>query len=446
MSVTFADLGVPADLVAALAKRDITTPFPVQAAAIPDLLTGRDVCGCAATGSGKTLAFGIPMLARVQRAGSKRPHALVLAPTRELAAQIEKDLAPLAAARGLRVLAVYGGVSLDNQRRQLVRGVDILVACPGRLGDLLRQRAVRLDGIEIVVIDEADRLADMGFLPDVRKLLDLTPAERQTVLFSATLDGDVAVLTRQYQRDVARHDVSGSQEAAGDVDHRFWRVEQHEQHAYTAEVIANAGPTIVFCRTRHRADRVAKQLANSGVSTAAIHGGRTQGQRTRALEAFSSGSVQALVATDVAARGIHVDSVACVVHFDLPADAKTYIHRSGRTARAGASGLVVSLVGREQVGAARKLQKEVGVGGQLGTPDAGSIATASPSKPSSGKPSPSKPNAGRSNSGRPNAGRSNPGAPNAGAPKRGPHADRNRGRRARRGAQGSGSGTAKTAG
>lgn len=417
MSVTFADLGVPNDLVDALAKRSITAPFPVQAASIPDLLAGRDVCGCAATGSGKTLAFGIPLLARVHRARPKRPVGLVLAPTRELAAQIEKDLAPLAVARGLRVLAVYGGVSLDGQRRQLIRGVDVLVACPGRLGDLIRQKAVRLDGIEVVVIDEADRLADMGFLPDVRKLLDLTPPERQTVLFSATLDGDVAVLTRQYQRDAARHDVSGSEVAAGDVDHRFWRVEQHEQHAYTAEVIASAGPTIVFCRTRHRADRVAKQLANSGVSTAAIHGGRTQGQRTRALEAFSSGSVQALVATDVAARGIHVDAVACVVHFDLPADAKTYIHRSGRTARAGASGLVVSLVGREQVGAARKLQKEVGIAGQLGTPDGSTITTAGDSKPSTTGP---------------------------GAPKRGPHADRNRGRRARRGAQGGG--TARMAG
>jgi superfamily II DNA/RNA helicase len=361
VTVTFTDLGVPADLVGALDARGISAPFEVQAATIPDLLAGRDVCGRAPTGSGKTLAFGIPLLARIGKAKPKRPRALVLAPTRELAAQIQRELQPLARVRGRQVYAVYGGVGYEPQRRALRRGVDVLVACPGRLHDLVEQHAVRLDVVTTVVIDEADRMADMGFLPQVRKLLDATNEDRQTVLFSATLDGAVAVLTREYQNGAVRHEVGAVEPDITLADHRFWKVETAERVAQTADLISTAGPTIVFCRTRHGVDRVVKVLGREGVRAAAIHGGRSQGQRDRALQSFTDGHVAALVATDVAARGIHVDDVACVVHFDLPADAKDYLHRSGRTARAGASGLVVSLVGRHQARDAKRLQRAAGV-------------------------------------------------------------------------------------
>jgi superfamily II DNA/RNA helicase len=361
VSISFADLGVPADLVDALDARGISAPFEVQAATIPDVLAGRDVCGRAPTGSGKTLAFGIPLLARVPKAKSKRPRALVLAPTRELAAQIQRDLAPLAAVRGRTVHAVYGGVGYEPQRRALRRGVDVLIACPGRLHDLVEQHVVRLDSVTTVVIDEADRMADMGFLPQVRKLLDLTEPSRQTVLFSATLDGAVAVLTREYQNDAVRHEVGAPEPDVTLAEHRFWDVEPGDRVTRTAELIRANGPTIVFCRTRHGVDRVVKVLERNGVRAAAIHGGRSQGQRDRALRAFTDRGVVALVATDVAARGIHVDDVACVVHFDLPADAKDYLHRSGRTARAGASGLVVSLVAKHQARDAHRLQRAAGL-------------------------------------------------------------------------------------
>jgi superfamily II DNA/RNA helicase len=367
---SFSELGVPADLVDALARRGISAPFEVQAATIPDILAGRDVCGRAPTGSGKTLAFGIPLIARTGKAAPKKPRALVLAPTRELAAQIQRELEPLAQARGRRVFAVYGGVGYDPQRRALRKGVDVLVACPGRLFDLVEQNAVRLDSVATVVIDEADRMADMGFLPQVRKLLDETNDDRQTVLFSATLDGAVAVLTREYQNDPVRHEVGAREPDVTLADHRFWKVEPADRLVRTADIISESGPTIVFCRTRHGVDRVVKTLGRSGVRAAAIHGGRSQGQRDRALKTFTDGHVSALVATDVAARGIHVDDVACVVHFDLPADGKDYLHRSGRTARAGASGIVVSLVGRHQVREVRRLQRSTGIDAELELPPA----------------------------------------------------------------------------
>jgi superfamily II DNA/RNA helicase len=357
---SFIDLGVPADLAAALSSRGIDSPFPVQAATIPDQLAGRDVCGRAPTGSGKTLAFGLPLVERVGRSKPNRPRALILAPTRELAAQIERELAPLAKVRGRRVFSVYGGVSYDPQRRNLRRGVDILVACPGRLEDLIEQRVVDLSIVEIVVIDEADRMADMGFLPAVRRILDATAEKRQTVLFSATLDGDVAVLTKKYQHDPARHEVEGVENDGMDADHRFEQVEFHNRLTRTAEVINAEGATIVFCRTRHGADKLAKKLATAGVRAAPIHGGLSQNKRDRALQAFQRGSVNALIATDVAARGIHVDDVACVVHFDPPEDAKTYVHRSGRTARKGASGVVISFVGADQQRDSRKMRRELG--------------------------------------------------------------------------------------
>ncbi len=357
---TFAELGVPGDIVTALAKNGITEPFPVQAATIADALAGRDVCGKAPTGSGKTLAFGIPLVVRVETAKPRRPRALVLAPTRELAAQIQKELAPMAAARNKRVFTIYGGVGYEPQRKALRNGVEILVACPGRLRDLIDQNAVRLDNVEIVVIDEADRMADMGFLPEVRKILDETAAKRQTVLFSATLDGDVALLTRNYQTDPVTHEVEGVEEE-GDVAHFFEDCELAERVERTAKAIREHGPTIVFTRTRHGAEKVAKQLKTHGIDSAPIHGGLSQAKRDRALAGFKAYKVEALIATDVAARGIHVNEVACVIHFDPPVDTKTYIHRSGRTGRAGKTGIVLSYIARDQRKEATKLQREIGL-------------------------------------------------------------------------------------
>jgi superfamily II DNA/RNA helicase len=361
VSTTFAELGVPRDLVRALTDAGFTAPFPVQAATVPDLLAGRDVCGRAPTGSGKTLAFGVPLVATVTKASPRRPRALVLAPTRELAAQIELELRPLAQVRHRRVTAIYGGVGYEPQRRALRRGVDIVVACPGRLTDLLDQGALSLGDVEVVVIDEADRMADMGFFPQVRRLLAQTPASRQTVLFSATLDGDVATLTRDHQLDPVRHEVGRSEPDLTLMEHGFEVMDPGHRIERTAVIVGQHGPTVVFCRSRHIVDRVVRQLGRTGVESAAIHGGRSQGQRTRALEAFRRGDVQALVATDIAARGIHVDGVACVVHYDMPGDAKTYVHRSGRTGRAGASGVVVTLVAPPQQKEARRLRRDVGL-------------------------------------------------------------------------------------
>ncbi len=368
----FADLGVPDAMSRALAARAITTPTPIQAATIPDALDGRDVCGKAPTGSGKTIAFGVPLVLRVERAKPRRPRGLVLAPTRELAAQISQELQLLAKPKGPWVEAFYGGVGFDRQFKALARGVDIAVACPGRLADLVQQKQVDLRDVDLVVIDEADRMADMGFLPEVKRILDACAPDRQTLLFSATLDGDVDVLIRRYQRDPARHEhvVDESNE---DVTHLFWSVERPRRIATIAKLVADNGPTVVFCRTKRGADRVARQLGEAGVKAAAIHGDRSQSQRDRALRAFRSGDVAALVATDVAARGIHVDDVGCVVHYDLPADAKAYIHRSGRTGRAGALGLVVSVVPGELARDAAALQRELGYPKGLTSPDGGDV-------------------------------------------------------------------------
>ncbi len=355
----FSDLGVPADLIEVLAADGITEPFPVQVATIPDALAGLDVCGKAPTGSGKTLAFGLPVVAHVAKAQPGRPQVLILAPTRELANQIKEQLAPLAARRRRRVAAIYGGVGYGPQRNALRNGTDILVACPGRLEDLLEQGALRLDDVRTVVIDEADRMADMGFLPAVKRLLDLTPSDRQTILFSATLDGDVAVLTSRYQRDPVFYDVAGVEGEQGPVHHVFWRMDMTDRLAYTARLVEGIGSTVVFARTRHGADRITRDLGRTGVRAAALHGSRSQSQRQKALNDFAAGKVSALVATDVVARGIHVDDVACVIHFDPPADSKTYVHRSGRTARAGAAGLVVSLVSPDQVVEARIMQRDL---------------------------------------------------------------------------------------
>ena len=360
-TTTFADLGVPQALVDVLERQGITSPFEVQTFTIPDALDGRDVLGRAPTGSGKTLAFGLPLLADLGEGKSRRPRGLILAPTRELAEQIRRELDPLASAMGRSVLSVYGGVGLGPQIKALRAGVDLLVACPGRLQDLISQGAMSLSQVDKVVIDEADRMADMGFLPVVQEILDLTSSKRQTVLFSATLDREVEVLTKRYQKNPARHEVGETEPDLSLVEHRFIATEKEHKLGLTADLIDDSGPTMVFCRTRHGVDRVAKQLKRVGVKAGWIHGGRSQSQRDMALSAFTDGRVSVLVATDVAARGIHVDGVACVVHYDPPADHKDYVHRSGRTARAGSGGLVVSLVNKDQRTAVARLQKKVGL-------------------------------------------------------------------------------------
>jgi superfamily II DNA/RNA helicase len=368
MMTTFEELGVPARLTSPLAARGISAPFPIQTASIPDLIQGRDVLGRAPTGSGKTLAFGIPMLMRTPKGAPRRPRAMVLSPTRELAQQIARELQPLARSMGRSITAIYGGVGYEAQRNQLKRGVDIVVATPGRLADLIGESAVSLADVGIVVIDEADRMADMGFMPQVRHLVDQTSPDRQTILFSATLDHDVAELTRRYQHDPVRHEVGKTDD---EVAHYFWQVHHSERIGIVAEIIETAPPALIFTRTRHGADKVARQLSRIGTAAAAIHGGRSQGQRNRALKQFTEGSIDALVATDVAARGIHVDGIASVIHFDIPAEPKDYLHRSGRTARAGAGGVVVSLVSPEQLSDLRKLQRLVGFHDAIHDPDNG---------------------------------------------------------------------------
>jgi len=367
MSPTFAQLGVPDSICDALAKRGITDPFEIQTATIADAMSGRDVCGRAPTGSGKTLAFGIPLVAGVEQAAPKRPRALVLAPTRELAEQITKEIETFAGR--VRVHSVYGGVGYEGQIRALRRGVEILVACPGRLEDLISSHHVDLSDVDRVVLDEADRMADMGFMPAVRRILDLTAPKRQTVLFSATLDGDIAKLTRDYQSDPVFHEVGDETPDITSAYHAFWKVDKADRAGVISHAVEAVWPAIVFCRTRHGSDRLAKQLGRNGVKAETIHGGRSQRQRARALNDFAKGRVQALVATDVAARGIHVDGVALVVHYDPPEDHKAYVHRSGRTARAGESGIVLSLVQPDQAKDTRRMQRQVGLDVAFTQPD-----------------------------------------------------------------------------
>jgi superfamily II DNA/RNA helicase len=368
-SATFAALGVPDDLVAALRGQGVDKPFAVQAATLPDAIAGNDLCCRAPTGSGKTLAFGIPMVARVSKAAPHKPTGLVLVPTRELAIQVTRALVPMAKARRLWVLAVYGGAPQRIQVDALRRGASIVVATPGRLTDLLEQRLIDLSAVEVAVIDEADRMADMGFLPPVRKILDLVPPDRQTLLWSATLDGDVDSLVRSYQHDPVRHELAPEPADLDRMTHEFVEVERVAKIGAAAKVLRAHGQGIVFCRTRHGADRVARQLGQAGVVSAVVHGNRSQAQRERALEAFRRGDVQALVATDVAARGIHVDDVAVVVHFDPAEDPKDYVHRSGRTARAGGMGAVVSLVVPEDRKKAVAIQRALSLPGASSDPE-----------------------------------------------------------------------------
>ena len=364
---SFAELGVPHWICSALERRGITHPFEIQAATIADAMAGRDVSGAAPTGSGKTLAFGVPLIAMTPKGRPHHPKALVLSPTRELADQITDELSSLSGRT--RVAAVYGGVGYGKQVAALKNGVDVLVACPGRLEDLMASGTVRLSEVERVVIDEADRMADMGFLPVVRRILDQTTSRQQTVLFSATLDGDVGAIVRQYQNDPVRHEVTIDEGDTVPAEHVFWTVKREERNALLARTLTAVWPAVVFCRTRHGAERLAKQLDQAGVSTVSIHGGRSQQQRTRALADFTKGRVQAMIATDVAARGIHVDDVAVVVHYDVPEDHKAYVHRSGRTARAGRGGLVISLIEPNGQRAARRMQREAGIDAEVTAPD-----------------------------------------------------------------------------
>lgn len=394
--VRFADLGVPRALTDSLERRGISAPFPIQSATLPDSLAGRDVCGKAPTGAGKTLAFGLAILSRLEakpragRHGRRHPSSLVLVPTRELAAQIESDLAPLAKSIGARVTSVYGGVGYGKQLATLRNGVDVVIGCPGRLTDLVERGSVDLSFVEIVVVDEADRMADMGFLPAVRRLIDKTCTSRQTLLFSATLDGPVDKLIRDYQHDPVRHEVRPAGDDRGAVHHHFWRVEPQQRVAVAAETITARGPAMVFCRTKRGADRLSDRLARSGLQSAAIHGDRSQGQRERALAAFRAGHLDVLVATDIAARGIHVDSVPLVVHFDPPADPTDYLHRAGRTGRAGADGIVVSLVGQEHVAGIKRIQKKLGLSSGISSPDVPALATIDLARPLRAAPPPTE--------------------------------------------------------
>jgi superfamily II DNA/RNA helicase len=349
----------------ALAARGITTPRAIQARTVPDALAGRDVLGRAETGSGKTLAFGLPLLLRtangIGERRARRPRGLVLVPTRELADQVHDELVPLAAILGLRLLAVYGGVPLGRQVQHLRRGIDIVVATPGRLLDLLGQGACSLGAVAVTVLDEADHMADMGFLPAVTSLLDQVPPGGQRLLFSATLDGQVDTLVRRYLTDPVRHTVVPTAAAAARMDHQIRTVAAADKVAVAAELAGRSGRTLVFVRTKHRAARLARQLEHAGIRAGALHGNLAQPARARALAAFAAGAVPVLVATDIAARGIHVDGIDLVMHFDPPAEPKAYLHRSGRTARAGAAGTVITLALPEQTSEVARLHRRAQV-------------------------------------------------------------------------------------
>ncbi len=362
-ATTFAELGLDPRLVRVLAAGDIREPFAIQARALPDALAGRDVLGRAQTGSGKTLAFGLPLLTRLAAMPGERrvktPRGLVLVPTRELAQQVADVLAPLGRAIGVSIATVYGGVSISRQIAR-VRDADVVVATPGRLLDLLGRHACTLSGIQVTVLDEADHMADLGFLPAVTEILDQTPSGGQRMFFSATLDRGVGQLVTSYTSDAALHAVTASTDS-GPAEHRVLVLSAQDKVAVAAEIASRPGRTLFFVRTKHGADRLAKQLSRAGVDAAAIHGDRNQNQRQRALDAFAAGHPRVLVATDVAARGIHVDDVDLVVQFDPPNDHKDYLHRSGRTARAGATGMVIALVERGQLRELRRLHDAAGV-------------------------------------------------------------------------------------
>jgi superfamily II DNA/RNA helicase len=361
LSTSFAELGVPTELSDVLAAAGITVPTPIQAATLPDSLGGRDVLGRGRTGSGKTIAFLLPLVARLDASRSrrtpKRPRALILAPTRELVSQIDAALAPLAQVHGLKTRTVFGGVGQNPQVQALRAGVDILVACPGRLEDLIQQGACDLSQVEVTVLDEADHMADLGFLPAVRRLLDATPRGGQRMLFSATLDSGVNVLVKRYLDNPATHEADSAQSPISTMDHHVLHVHRDHRVPVLVDLTSAPGRTVIFTRTKHGAKALARQLNSRGVPAVELHGNLAQNARTRNMEAFHSGKASTLVATDIAARGIHVDDVALVIHADPPAEHKAYLHRSGRTARAGAAGTVITLMTDQQVGDVRALTR-----------------------------------------------------------------------------------------
>jgi len=367
---TFASLGVPASLVAVLDDDGITTPFPIQEATLPDALAGRDILGRAQTGSGKTLGFALPLVARLAggRTAAGRPRGLILVPTRELATQVHGVLKPLTKAMRLWVTTIYGGVSQGPQVNALQRRTDIIVATPGRLADLIGQGYCDLSDVEITVIDEADQMADLGFLPVVRRLLEATPSDGQRLLFSATLDSAIDVLARRFLTDPARHSVDENSSPA-EIEHHVITVSPRDRVEVIAALTGGDKRSLVFTRTKHGAERLAKQLTAAGIPAAELHGNLRQGARSRNLAAFGSGAVRVMVATDIAARGIHVDGIDLVIHADPPAEHKAYAHRSGRTARAGADGVVVTMQTPAQAREVSALMRKAGVTPQVAEVD-----------------------------------------------------------------------------
>ena len=360
-ATSFKDLGVSAEIIGELDRRGIRAPFPIQSMTIPDALSGRDVCGRAQTGSGKTLAFGIPMIERTRPARQGRPEALVLVPTRELCSQVSEELRPLAATHGLRLVAVYGGAPMKAQIDRIKSGVDIIVATPGRLIDLIDRRLVSVAAVECAVIDEADQMADMGFLPQVHAVMREIRGTPQVMLFSATLDGAVRGLVNSYLHDPVRHEVEAGGDIVEEQTHRFIAVHHMDKAKVAAVIIGGVGRTLVFVGTRRNADRVTRKLRDEQVNARAIHGDKRQRDREKALADFAAGRLPALVATNVAARGLHIEDVDIVLHYDPPQDYKSFIHRSGRTARAGETGLVVTLVEWDQVEDVERLQRASGL-------------------------------------------------------------------------------------
>ncbi|MFI0790628.1 DEAD/DEAH box helicase [Streptomyces lydicus] len=362
-TVTFADLGLPEGVVRKLAQNGVTTPFPIQAATIPDALAGKDILGRGRTGSGKTLSFGLPTLARLAggHTDKKKPRAVILTPTRELAMQVADALQPYGDVLGLKMKVVCGGTSMGNQIYALERGVDLLVATPGRLRDIINRGACSLEDVQVAVLDEADQMSDLGFLPEVTELLDQVPAGGQRMLFSATMENEIGTLVKRYLTDPVSHEVDSAQGNVTTMTHHVLVVKPKDKAPVTAAIAARKGRTIIFVRTQLGADRIAEQLVESGVKADALHGGMTQGARTRVLADFKDGYVNALVATDVAARGIHVDGIDLVLNVDPAGDHKDYLHRSGRTARAGQSGTVVSLSLPHQRRQIFRLMEDAGV-------------------------------------------------------------------------------------
>jgi superfamily II DNA/RNA helicase len=358
---TFEALGVSADLAARLSADGIASPFPIQALTIVDALAGRDLCGKAKTGSGKTLAFGLPLLERAGKAESRHPTGLVLVPTRELANQVYGVLEPLGRLRGREVCAVYGGVGFEPQIEALRRGADIVVGTPGRLIDLMQRGDVSFDSVQMLVLDEADRMADMGFMPQVQKILFTMKSEHQTMLFSATLDGAIDRIVQRYLKDPIAHEVHSSEMTVDEMEHAFLLVHEMDKTKVVAAIANSHERTLIFMRTKRGADRLVRNLEREKIRCGAIHGDLRQGQREQALADFTSGKIHALVATDVAARGLDIDAVDVVVHYDLPEDHKAYLHRSGRTARAGSSGVAVSLSLWNEENTVRVLQKRLGL-------------------------------------------------------------------------------------